>query len=252
MIAHDRLREIARLVEARGSVPTAQLAKRFGISAAQLRRDLDSLERQRVLVRRHGAAVHPTYLFGETSHESRTQRALDAKRRLAKAAVALVPDGASVWVDAGTTCEVAARFLFTRPSVRVITHSVPVLHAAFSARAQVICPGGELRPISGAMVGSEALTAMDELQADYAFLGATAVSTNGAFTTELTEGRMKSRILALARHAVLLADASKWDSSAPVRFAQLDAFSHWVTDDSWPDASRRAAKKLFPTIQFVQ
>jgi len=252
MIAHDRLREIARLVEARGSVPTAQLAKRFGVSAAQLRRDLDSLEKQRILVRRHGAAVHPTFLFGETSHESRTERALEAKRQVAMAAVALVPDGASVWVDAGTTCEVAARFLFARPSVRVITHSVPVLQVALSARAQVICPGGELRPISGALVGSEALRALEELRADWAFLGATAVSAQGAFTTELTESRMKARILASARHGVLLADATKWESTAPVRFAELHGFSRWVSDDAWDPAARRAAKKAFPNLQFTK
>ncbi|MFE2774244.1 substrate-binding domain-containing protein [Microbacterium resistens] len=57
MLAHGRHDAILRELELRGTLQAARFAERIGVSSMTLRRDLDELERQGLLVRVHGGAV---------------------------------------------------------------------------------------------------------------------------------------------------------------------------------------------------
>jgi len=153
----------------------------------------------------------------------------------------MVPLGASVFVDAGTTTIEAGRLLMARPDVTLVTNSIPMLSLAGAARAKVIALGGELRGPGLALVGSPSRRWLHALHIDVALIGASGLSAeSGAFTTELSEASTKSDVLSRARSAILLADSSKWDVPSAVCFAPWKQFSTWVTDPGLPVASARA------------
>ena len=57
MLANKRQQNIQQLLDARGSITTAELTELFGVSIETVRRDLLLLERQGTLQRVHGGAV---------------------------------------------------------------------------------------------------------------------------------------------------------------------------------------------------
>ena len=72
-----------------------------------------------------------------------------------------------------------------------------------------------------------------------AFVGATGFNVENGFTCQNSiESQVKSRILARARHAYIVADSSKWGTVAFSTFARPENIEALVTDDNLPRDAR--------------
>jgi DeoR family fructose operon transcriptional repressor len=244
MFAHERQSKITALLEQRRQAGVVSLQRELGVSAATLRRDLAHLQRVGKLVRTHGGVMHAAFHAGEPAFERKARAATQAKSHLAKLALGLVPAGATVFIDAGTTTLELGRLLLERDDLTLFTNSLPLLNVRRSGRAALISVGGEMREISRALVGSLAMDWLRQLRFDLVFLGASALDvTAGASTTELLEASIKREVIARARRAILLADHSKWRQRAPIRFAAWNAFADFVTDQRPSPAVCAALKR---------
>lgn len=235
MIAHERQSMILRRLAQNQRVRLAELEKETQASPATLRRDVEFLASQNLLVRLHGAVLHPTVAAHEPSLLKKQNLAVLAKQRIGTLAASLAEGAKTVFIDSGTTCLEVARQLRSRPELTIVTNSLPVIagYAQFKARLVVI--GGEHRSISGALVGDSALEALSHWRADLAFVGASGLDPSaGPGTTELLEKSIKSAWLERARRRVLLCDATKWTSASSVLFAHWDKFTDFVTDHPAP------------------
>ncbi len=243
MFAHERYKIISELVARKQRITVAALQKTLRISPATLRRDLAEMEAQGAIVRVHGGVVNPQSLQGEASFVHKLHDCAEAKRAIARAAAEMVEEGASVFLDSGTTCLEIGRRLIARGKVTLMTNSVPLLNEAYKCGAPICSTGGELRAISGALTGAVALAWMERFQADWAFLGSSGLDAGAVATTEINEAAIKRQFIANARHVVLAADASKWNRVAPVRFARWEDFECWITNGEIPAAGIAGVKK---------
>ncbi len=130
MFAPERLSRIRKLVRQHRRMTFAEVQKQVAVSPATLRRDLAELEQAGDLIRVHGGILDPSYARSEVSFDERVMRQRAAKLVIAQAAAAMVPPGATVLVDAGSTCLEAGKALIGRSDVKLITHSVALLQAA--------------------------------------------------------------------------------------------------------------------------
>ncbi len=244
MFAQERLSAIRRIVRKQRRMTFAELQKQIEVSPATLRRDLSGLEKSGDVIRVHGGILDPAYVRSEVSFDERLVRNRAAKAAIAVAASKLVPAGATVLVDAGSTCLEAGKALLGRKDVRIITHSVALLEAGFRGEAGILCLGGELRKVSGALTGGPALGALGSVHADIAFIGASGLEPDwGCSTTDLSETEMKRAILARSARKILLADLSKWNRPSTIRFAPWKEFDDWIVDKMPAHADLKALRK---------
>ena len=239
MFAQERQTKVVELLRTRSSVSVPELGRLLRASPATVRRDLDFLEQAGKIRRTHGGVLplEP----GELPYSRKSRRELGAKKAIAELAAGLVRDGDTVFVDAGTTAFKVGLQLVARPRVTIVTNSLPLLGETRAAGARVIALGGEVRAVSLALVGSEAMEWMKRLRLDLAFIGASGIdSANGPCTTELGESAVKLAAVRRARRAILVADASKWERQAPILFAGWDQFDDLITDHS-PTTAEAAA-----------
>jgi DeoR family glycerol-3-phosphate regulon repressor len=131
-----------------------------------------------------------------------------------------------------------------RADIRLITHSVALVAACSHAEANIICIGGELRKVSGALVGGPAINAFANLQFDFALIGATGLNSEGCWTTEFTESEIKKNIIARAKRRIVLADQSKWHAPGTVLFSKWDDINDWVIDRLPADAANALPKSV--------
>jgi DeoR family fructose operon transcriptional repressor len=230
MFAQERHNSIRKIVREKQRLSFAELQNLFRVSPATLRRDLSELERAGDLIRVHGGVLDPLYARAEISFDERQQRHNTEKKSIATKANELIPAGSSVFVDAGSTCLEAGKILMHRADIRLITHSVTLVAACSHAEASIICIGGELRKVSGALVGGPALNAFANLQFDFALIGATGLNSEGCWTTELTESEIKKNIIARAKRRIILADQSKWQAPSTVLFSAWDHINDCIVD----------------------
>jgi DeoR family fructose operon transcriptional repressor len=236
MFAQERHDSIRKIVREKQRLSFAELQNLFRVSPATLRRDLSELERAGDLIRVHGGVLDPLYARTEISFDERQQRLNAEKKSIATKVNEIIPAGSSVFVDAGSTCLEAGKQLMRRADIRLITHSVALVAACSHAEASIICIGGQLRKVSGALVGGPALNAFANLQFDFALIGATGLNSEGCWTTEFTESEIKKNIIARAKRRIVLADQSKWHTPGTVLFSAWQNINDWVLDRLPKDA----------------
>jgi DeoR family fructose operon transcriptional repressor len=231
LAAGDRHARILDLLRQRGRMPVRALISALRWSPATVRRDLADLETAGAILRVHGGVLYPDALRGEEPHTLRTTEAVTAKRSIARAAAQLVPKGANIFIDAGTTCHELAVQLAGESGLTIYTNSASLFTLAPGVRCRLIFLGGECRAVSLALVGATTLDWIERLEFDIAFVGASAVHPQrGLYTTEPSEAGIKSAAMRHARKTILLADSSKLTKTAAVRFAVWNDVDTWVVE----------------------
>lgn len=248
MFSHERHKELLALLERKRRASITDLLEALRVSPATLRRDLADLEAEGRLVRFHGGAAHPAFVQGEPSFEQRSREGRAEKVAMGAAAAELVPAQQTVFLDAGTSCLEVGRHLLPRSDLTIITNSVSLAAMARESAARIIALGGEVRGVTGATVGALAMSWLENLRADWAFVGASGLFAEGACTTELSEAAMKQAYLRRAGCRVLVADASKWNAGAPVRFAGWSEVDTWITAGDLPRDAATAVAAQGPRI----
>jgi transposase-like protein len=136
----------AVLARAEGRVEVATLAEEFGVTTETVRRDLTALERRGLLRRVHGGAIPLERLGFEPGVKTRDTVMTAEKERIAKAALAEVPEEGSILIDAGTT---TSRFADALPGDReltVVTDALDIaIRLAQRPRFTVLTLGGRVR-----------------------------------------------------------------------------------------------------------
>ncbi|WP_406727120.1 DeoR/GlpR family DNA-binding transcription regulator [Streptomyces sp. GD-15H] len=232
MYAAERQQEILRLAREGGRVDVVSLAERFQVTAETIRRDLKSLDRAGLVRRVHGGAIPAGRLDFEPDLAERETTAADEKNRIAKTALAELPNEGTVIVDAGSTVALVAGALPMDLSLTVVTHSLPIAaRLADHPGIQLHLVGGRVRHRTRAAVDAWALRAYGEIRADVLFVAANGYSVEHGLTTpDLAEAAVKRAAMAAARRVVLLADSSKHGQEHFARFGGMTDVDLLITD----------------------
>ncbi len=232
MYAEERQEEILRLARAQGRVDVTALADAFQVTAETVRRDLTVLERAGVLRRVHGGAIPVERIGFEPALAARDSVLITEKERIAKAALAELPDEGAVILDAGSTTARLAQALPADRELFVVVNS-PVLATVLGTRANltVLLLGGRVRGKTLATVDDWALRPLADMYVDVAFMGTNGCSVERGLTTpDPAEATVKRAMIAAARRVVLLADHTKIGNDYLAKFGTLDDLDLLITD----------------------
>jgi DeoR/GlpR family transcriptional regulator of sugar metabolism len=236
--APERQERVRQIVRSRHAVRVEELRSELGVSTATIRRDLDELEERGALRRVHGGAVAVDVRPIEARFEAKAAKHAPEKQRIAARAAELVEPDARIYLDAGSTCLELARLLVERTDITIVTNSLPAIVELAGRGPRLIVVGGELRPLSQALVGPLSARLIDELYVDRAFMGTFSLSLDaGLTTTDPGEAFTKERVLSRAREVVLLADSSKLGSRSFAHAGRLDQIDVVITDADLDEAA---------------
>ncbi|MGA1836594.1 DeoR/GlpR family DNA-binding transcription regulator [Herbiconiux sp. 11R-BC] len=212
--AERRERLLARL-DAHGVIRLDDAAAELGVSTMTVRRDLESLELEGVVVRVRGGAVATVKARSFTERQGVDDA---AKTEIARKALDLVPSSGSIAVDASSTSGhlIAQLRAATTTDLVIATNSA---HNHARARAlrntRAILLGGELEPRTESFVGPIACAAAAMLNYDRFFTSASAADgERGTSEAIIEEAQVKRELVRAARETVLLINSSKLDRRA--------------------------------------
>jgi len=231
-----------QLVEARGQISVEELARHFSVSDDTIRRDLQELEKRKLLLRTHGGAASAALLVHRaTPFLTRANANADAKATIGRAAAELISDGETLIINGGSTTFAFAAGLSQRRNLTVVTNNVTMLSVLpADAVESVYVLGGEYNRNLGSTVGAVGFNS-GNISVDTAVLGVTGLTaTEGLSTTLLEEAPMMTRMITSARRTIVIADASKFGFNAFAQVAPLNAVDILVTDQEPPMDLRQA------------
>jgi len=239
-VTTERQTHILGIARQQGRVFVEDLASRFEVSVQTIRKDLNELCEARLLQRIHGGAMLGSGVEN-VDYEARRAMAAAEKGAIGRAAADLVADGASLFINIGTTTEAVAHALLRHTGLLVITNNINVANVMRPyPEIEVIVAGGVLRRTDGGIVGEAATDFIRQFKVDVAVIGVSAIDADGSLLDfDYREVRVAQAILANARHVILVSDRSKFERTAPVRMGHLSQIQTFVTDRAPSDDFRR-------------
>ena len=227
----DRLRRDGRIV-------AKEIAAELGLSEDSIRRDLRELDAAGLAVRVYGGALPAS--LATADYATRTTVALDSKRRVAAAALALVEPGATVILDGGTTTLALVAALPKTFPCTIITHSPTIADALLDHDADVFLIGGRLFKHSAVACGAAAVEAAERISADLFLLGVTGVHPVAGLTTgDADEAATKRALASRAAETYVLASDEKIGAASRYRVLPFDAVAGIVADRGPADPTLR-------------
>jgi DeoR/GlpR family transcriptional regulator of sugar metabolism len=244
MLAERRRALILEALARHGSVTVTGLYRQLKVSRETIRRDIMRLDAANKLRKTHGGALALDSV--EPAVTERMEINIEGKRAIAARAAELVPDGASLILDCGSTLLCLADALIARRRLSVYTNDFQVAgKLAGRNDNRVFLLGGEIAGNQGATFGRDATAMLAGHFADLAFVSPAVVSEHPWLMDYTREAAaLHESMIAQARAVVLLVDATKFGRTAPARVAAFERAGTLITDANPPAALMRALKSI--------
>ncbi|PTW50823.1 DeoR/GlpR family DNA-binding transcription regulator [Rhodovulum kholense] len=226
-----RAPDILDIARREGRVTVEALAEHFGVTVQTIRRDLADLAEAGKLERVHGGAILPSGVTN-IGYEHRRDLNPEAKAAIARRCAQAIPDEASVFLNIGTSTEAVARELSHHRNLLVVTNNMNVANILVeNPDCEIVVAGGTLRRSDAGLVGTLTMRAIQAFKVDYAVIGCSALDEDGDLLDfDIREVGVSQTVISQARRTFLVADATKFERTAPVRIASLGDLDALFTD----------------------
>jgi DeoR family transcriptional regulator of aga operon len=246
-----RFTTILGALQQTGRVSVDTLSEQLKVSVVTIRRDLDVLEQKGLLRRTHGGAVSIEPLFYEPfrrdqSFIAQVERAAEEKRRIGRAAAALITAGETIALTPGTTTTEVIRGLPMNYNITVVTNTVNVaMELSKRQDVYVFVTGGHLHGEWFSLIGSAAVKALDSMLINTMFIGANGMDvTWGASCFNADEAELNATMVKLSRRRVAVVDSEKLGVVANWRICKTSELNILITDTKAPDSAIEPFQKV--------
>lgn len=224
MLIEERFQEILEIVNEQKTVSVQELTERLGTSESTVRRDLTQLHKLGKLVKIHGGAMAPEiqYATKDMDMAEKYQLHMEEKRQIAQYAASLIEPDDFVYIDAGTTTELMTEYVSQREA-SYVTNSLAHARILAQKGLRTFILGGEVKGVTEAIVGADALDTIRRYHFTKGFFGANGVKIREGFTTpEANEAAVKRLAMAHTKDCYVLCDGSKFNQISQVTFAGFE------------------------------
>ena len=149
------------------------------VSQVTIRKDLDALTKQGLIIRNHGYAT----LNNSDDMNNRLAYHYEMKQRIAKKVCEDIHDGETIMIESGSCCAlVALEIAQSKKNITIITNSAFIADYIRNEEVKVILLGGEYQASSQVLVGPITINNSKNFFVDKYFIGADGFSEKSGFT----------------------------------------------------------------------
>jgi DeoR/GlpR family transcriptional regulator of sugar metabolism len=226
----ERQQRISDRLARDGRVLAAVLATEFGVSEDTIRRDLRDMAAAGLCERVYGGALPVTR--GTTSLRQRMGVAMERKRLLAAAALAVIPARAVVFFDAGSTNLAIAEALPDDRPLTAITNA-PAIAVTLLEKPGIdtILIGGTLDRLAGGAVGARAIEAVAAMTFDLCLIGTCGLDAAGGLSAfGFEDAAFKQFAMRRSTRTIVAATTEKFSVAAPYAVANAAQYQCLVVE----------------------
>jgi len=254
MLAHERQQAILQIMQESRSIRITEISERFGVSNETARRDLEYMQKKKLLRRIHGGAILEatnTPMPVNTISPGEFSDASASHESLARIAAGFVSDNDILFVGQGETMHQFSRYLHRFTNLTVLTNSLFVINELVGSKVALYALGGLIDPDEQNMGGSIPVSVIEKFYASKAFMSCGGVSLNGAVSDYNSDGTLLNMMMTHSEKRYLVASSNKFGRNAFGKVCDLQDFDVVITDDALPDEYREYIKHLDVALQIT-
>lgn len=230
MFQIERQEQILNYINQAQKANTNELAQKFNVSKVTIRRDIDMLAAEGLIVKTHGGAVAVTKsLLHEIPYAFKAEHNLNAKKSIGIAAAKCIEDGDIIILDSGsTTLEIAKNIV--QKNITVVTDDIKIaMQLSCKDNISVIVCGGTLSNPVYTLTGNMTVNFFSKLHVNKTFLGCDAVDLEfGISNRTYEEVDIKSAMMKAADEIIMVTDDSKLDKKVFCSLCDISAIDKLI------------------------
>lgn len=232
-VMNERHNKILELLADKKKIEVATLSHILGVSQVTIRKDLDHLENNGLVVREHGFAR----LNDSDDINQRLAYHYDLKQQIARQATKLVDNGETIMIESGSCCALfALEIAQTKKDVTIITNSAFIAdYIRKTGNCKIILLGGEYQKEAQVMVGPITRQCAEVFFVDKLFIGIDGFSPDSGFTgNDYMRCEAVRDMAKQANHVIVVSEATKFHQKGVVKLLDVTQISTVITDDQIP------------------
>lgn len=246
MADSTREKMIIQLLEERGYISVQELSKCLYISQPTVRRALTDLEREGIVQRSHGGVTFASNGVPRPM-SFRAESMQKEKRLIARAALEMVEDGNTVFLDTSTTVRYLINYLRNKRNLTVITNSLPALTLLQHNNIAAKCTGGDLNDESLGFVGHHAEKYISGIYADVFFFSTPCISNTGRISDySEQETYIRKLMLQNSKKRIFLFHSAKFNQNATYTICDLHEVDYLISDMDLQEKFPNKVQELKP------
>lgn len=251
IIKEERQNIILELLNKHNVMEVSDLVAELGVTDMTIRRDLQALENENLLIRIHGGArklEHDSLPFLELSHRQKREINPDKKNEIAKLIAENINDHEIVFLGSGSTIELVYDYLNVNYA-KIVTNSIYVFNEfKYDDRFELILTGGTYRSKTGSFTGTIANDFMETINVEKSFIGVNAINNQSIFNANEDEGVLQRIVLNNTQKKYIVADHLKFDKLDFYKFYDLSNLDYLITDSKLPQEIKEKYSKYIEII----
>ena len=252
MLNITRHQRICNMVQNKGNVTVSELQAVLGVSEMTIRRDLNTLSQEGLIMRVHGgAALRPVSL--ETPFYERVVVNSHLKRAITRYAVTRIEAGDILFIDGSTTCSELADMLPENMDITVITNSLEAVQKLRKkARIYILSLGGDLAKDGNTFDGMMTLDNAEKIVVKKCFISGSGFSERGVLNAGMVGTAIKKVMLRNAREKFLLADSTKHEGPGLIKICEWNDIDVFICDNLLPADLQKIYSSVCLDAHFVK
>lgn len=210
-----------------------ELAEMMEVSQVTIRKDLDALTKQGLIIRNHGYAT----LNNSDDMNNRLAYHYEMKQRIAKKVCEDIHDGETIMIESGSCCAlVALEIAQSKKNITIITNSAFIADYIRNEDIKVILLGGEYQASSQVLVGPITINNAKNFFVDKYFIGADGFSQKSGFTgKDYLRAETVREMAKQAAHVIVVTESEKFGHIGTVNLLDTNNVAKVYTDTHIPE-----------------
>lgn len=232
MLPVERQQRILSYLLKKNVLSISELVTKFNVSHMTIRRDIAKLEALGNVICVSGGVQLSESINSEPSHDIKSSQCQTEKIQIAKYSSGLLPENATIYLDAGTTTLEIARRIVDRDDLFVITNDFEITSLLMErSKCQLFHTGGKLDRLNRSCVGEKTAKFLSDFNIDLAFISTSSWDNRGISTPSEDKVIVKQAIVKSCKKNYLVSDSSKFGKVAPFFAVPIDSFDLIITDN---------------------
>ncbi|WP_221391200.1 DeoR/GlpR family DNA-binding transcription regulator [Dyadobacter sp. NIV53] len=230
MTREKRFNFILEKLSNKNEVGFSQLSKDLNVSEDTIRRDIDALSSNGLLMKIRGGAIPRSH--NPLTFKERIGHLRDDKEIIALKAQTLIKSGQTIFMDGGTSVYTLVSLLSTDIKLTVITNNMAIIPALSAYPGiELIVLGGKYLKESETVVGFQAIKMAENFQADLYFMGICALDTEKGVTASfMEEAELKQIMMQNSGMSVALSTFDKLGTFETYRVCPIQDLDYIITE----------------------
>jgi DeoR/GlpR family transcriptional regulator of sugar metabolism len=224
----ERKNHILKEINLHTRVSFETLSAKLGVSEDTIRRDINELDAESLIIKVKGGAMTKGYHYSSSNQTY----AVEAKQVIAQKAVDLLHDGMVIIVDGGTTIREFIRLIPNDLNLTVFTiTALSAVQLLDKPNIKTIMIGGSISSYSQMCVSGEVFHQLANIKADLLVLGTNALDVNGGYSDSDWETvQVKKAMIQASRKTSILTISEKLNTILKMKIADLSEIDYIITE----------------------